>query len=59
MNKEIKEFLEGLKGKRVAFVGMGVANVPCAKWLAENGVSVYASVKKFAGNLKRLVFIFL
>ena len=38
MNKEIKEFLEGLKGKRVAFVGMGVANVPCAKWLAENFV---------------------
>ncbi len=35
MNKEIKEFLEGLKGKRVAFVGIGVANVPCAKWLAE------------------------
>jgi len=53
MNKEIKEFLEGLKGKRVAFVGMGVANVPCAKWLAENGVSVYAcdgKDKEFIGK---------
>ena len=46
MNKEVKEFLESLKSKKVAFVGMGVANVPCAKWLAKNGVCVYACDSK-------------
>ena len=53
MNKETKDFLESLKGKKVAFVGMGVANVPCAKWLAKNGVSVYAcdgKDKEFIGE---------
>lgn len=42
MTKKVKEFLESLKGKKVAFVGMGVANVPCAAWLAGHGVQVYA-----------------
>ena len=53
MNKETKDFLESLKGKKVAFVGMGVANVPCAKWLAKKGVSVYAcdgKDKEFIGE---------
>ncbi len=53
MNKEIKDFLESLKNKKVAFVGMGVANVPCAKWLAQNNVSVYAcdgKDEKFIGE---------
>lgn len=53
MKKEIKDFLENLKGKKVAFVGMGVANVPCAEWLAKNGVNVYAcdgKDKKFIGE---------
>lgn len=46
MIKEVKDFLENLKDKKVAFVGMGVANVPCAKWFAENGITVYACDSK-------------
>ena len=42
MNEKAKEYFEGLKGKSVAFVGMGVANVPCAEFLAKMGVKVYA-----------------
>ena len=46
MNTKVTEFLNGLKGKKVAFVGMGVANMPCAKWLASKGVEVYACDKR-------------
>lgn len=42
MTEEIKNYLESLKNKKIAFVGMGVANVPCAKWLAGHGITVYA-----------------
>ena len=42
MTDKVNEYVESLKGKKVAFVGMGVANVPCAKWLAAHGVQVYA-----------------
>lgn len=44
--KDYKAFLEFLKGKKVAFVGMGVANTPCAKWLASYGIDVYACDKR-------------
>lgn len=46
MVNEVKKFLDELSGKKVAFVGMGVANVPCAKWLASHGVEVYACDKR-------------
>lgn len=46
MTSDIKNYLNGLKGKKVAFVGMGVANVPCAKWLASHGAIVYACDKR-------------
>lgn len=46
MTSDIKNYLNGLKGKKVAFVGMGVANVPCAKWLACHGAIVYACDKR-------------
>lgn len=42
MDKKAEEFFNSLVGKKVAFVGMGVANVPCAEFLAKMGVSVYA-----------------
>ena len=42
MTAEVKKYLESMKGKKIAFVGMGVANVPCAKWLAKHGAEVYA-----------------
>ncbi len=46
MNKSVEKYIESLKGKKVAFVGMGVANLPCAKWLASKGISVYACDKR-------------
>ncbi len=44
--KDYKAFLEYLKDKKVAFVGMGVANTPCAKWLASYAIDVYACDKR-------------
>ncbi|MGN0521656.1 MAG: UDP-N-acetylmuramoyl-L-alanine--D-glutamate ligase, partial [Eubacterium sp.] len=46
MNKEAKEYFDSLKNKKVAFVGMGVANIPCARFLAKLGISVYACDKR-------------
>lgn len=46
MNIKAKQYFDNLKGKKVAFVGMGVANVPCAEFLAKLGVDVYACDKR-------------
>ena len=40
--KASEKYLDTLKGKKVAFVGMGVANTPCAEFLAKKGIEVYA-----------------
>lgn len=40
------KYIDTLKGKKVAFVGMGVANMPCAEFLAKKGVDVYACDKR-------------
>lgn len=53
MNSKAKKYFDSLKGKKVAFVGMGVANVPCAEFLAKLGVCVYACDKRdkeYIGN---------
>lgn len=41
-----KKYIDSIKGKKVAFVGMGVANTPCARFLAKNGIEVYACDKR-------------
>lgn len=46
MNKKAKEYFDSLIGKKVAFVGMGVANVPCAQFLSKYGIEVYACDKR-------------
>jgi UDP-N-acetylmuramoylalanine--D-glutamate ligase len=46
MNIKAKEYFDSLKGKKVAFVGMGVANVPCAEFCAKYGIEVYACDKR-------------
>lgn len=46
MNDKAKQYINSLKGKRVAFVGMGVANTPCAKFLASYGIDVTACDKR-------------
>ena len=40
------EYVKTLIGKKVAFVGMGVANTPCAEFLAKKGSEVYACDKR-------------
>ena len=37
-----EKYIDSIKGKKVAFVGMGVANTPCAEFLAKNGIETYA-----------------
>lgn len=46
MNSKAKKYFDDLKEKKVAFVGMGVANVPCAEFLAKMGIEVYACDKR-------------
>ncbi len=41
-----EKYIETIKGKKVAFVGMGVANTPCAEFLAKHGIEVYACDKR-------------
>lgn len=40
------EYIKTLENKKVAFVGMGVANTPCAEFLARKGIAVYACDKR-------------
>lgn len=37
-----EKYIESIKGKKVALVGMGVANLPCAKFFAKHGIETYA-----------------
>ncbi|MDE6155530.1 MAG: UDP-N-acetylmuramoyl-L-alanine--D-glutamate ligase, partial [Eubacterium sp.] len=46
MNNKAKKYFDSLKNKKVAFVGMGVANIPCAEFLAKLGIQVYACDKR-------------
>ena len=54
----IQEYLSGLKGKRVAVIGIGVSNTPLIKMLLRAGVKVTACDKKpmsaFAGLAEEL-----
>ena len=34
MTEKVKEYIASLRGKKIAFVGMGVANAPSALFLA-------------------------
>ena len=43
---QAEKYIETTKGKKVAFVGMGVANTPSAKFLAKHGIEVYACDKR-------------
>lgn len=46
MNEKAKKYFESLKGKKIAFVGIGVANTPCAEFMANMGLCVYACDKR-------------
>ena len=48
-----EKYINSINGKKVAFVGMGVANTPCAEFLAKNGIETYACDmrdKKYIGE---------
>ena len=41
-----EKYIQTIKNKKVAFVGMGVANTPCAEFLLKHGIEVYACDKR-------------
>lgn len=41
-----EKYINSIKGKKVAFVGMGVANLPCAEFTAKHGIETYACDKR-------------
>lgn len=43
---QAEKYIESIKGKKVAFVGMGVANLPCAEFMAKHGIETYACDKR-------------
>lgn len=46
MDSKIQNFFDSVKGKKIAFVGIGVTNAPTAKLFADFGASVYACDRK-------------
>ena len=58
MSSMIQEYLDGLKGKRVAVIGIGVSNTPLIKMLVRAGVDVTACDKRdraeFGGQTEAL-----
>ena len=42
MTEKVKEYIASLRGKKIAFVGMGVANAPSALFLLCSPTNVYA-----------------
>ena len=41
-----EKYIESIMNKKVAFVGMGVANTPCAQFLLRHGIEVWACDKR-------------
>ena len=58
MESALKEYLDRLKGKRVAVIGLGVSNMPLVERLLDAGVPVLACDKRrreeFGGAIERL-----
>ncbi len=46
MESALKEYMDGLKGKRVAVIGLGVSNMPLVERLLDAGVEVLACDKR-------------
>ena len=53
MTEKVKEYIASLRGKKIAFVGMGVANAPSALFLARHGLQVYACDSREGAHLGR------
>lgn len=46
MNISVKDFFDGVRGKRVAFIGIGTSNLPLIKQFADKGAAVTACDRK-------------
>lgn len=46
MNHRVKLFFDSIKGKKIAFVGIGVSNLPLTLMFAQKGATVYACDRK-------------
>lgn len=46
MRSTIQAYLSGLKGKRVAVIGIGISNTPLIRLLLRAGISVTACDKR-------------
>lgn len=46
MNKSVNQFFSDIKGKRVAFIGIGTSNLPLINLFSDKGASVIACDKK-------------
>lgn len=60
MNIKAKEYFDSLKGKKVAFVGMGVANVPCAEFLRSTELKfmpVIKGIKNISAKIYAIILI--
>lgn len=51
MDSKIERFFQGIKGKKVAFCGIGVSNIPLALLFAQKGAIVSACDKRVRGEL--------
>lgn len=54
MNTKIKQFFDSIKGKRIAFCGVGVSNTPLVKMFAEKGASITVCDKRTREQLGEL-----
>ena len=48
---ELQTYLENLKGKKIAVIGLGVSNLPLVEMLARSGLAVIACDKKSYAEL--------
>ena len=50
MKKNITDFFNDIKGKKIAFCGLGVSNLPLVKLIAEKGMDILACDKVDENN---------
>ncbi|HCA05011.1 MAG TPA: UDP-N-acetylmuramoyl-L-alanine--D-glutamate ligase, partial [Ruminococcaceae bacterium] len=51
MNSSVTDFFDSVRGKRVAFIGIGTSNLPLIKQFASKGARVIACDRKSFDDL--------
>lgn len=54
MSKNFREFIDGIRGKKVAVIGIGISNRPLIKYIAKLGADVTACDKKDRNDLGKI-----